>query len=255
MWKNNSTDTSWQGVSRWYNNIVGDEGHYYHKKIVIPGVTRLLNLSKTDSLLDLACGQGILAKNIHPDVEYQGVDLSSDLIRFAKSEDKNLKHKYLVADAAKELFFENKKFTKAAIILALQNIRYPIGVIKNAAKFLEVNGEFVIVLNHPCFRIPRHSFWDIDREKNVQSRKMDSYMTEMEVPILANPGKGNLSEKTWTFHKPLSAYTEILTNNGFVITKIEEWVSDKKSTGPMARMEDRSRKEFPMFMTLVAKKI
>ncbi|MDD5464320.1 MAG: methyltransferase domain-containing protein [Candidatus Moranbacteria bacterium] len=254
MWKNNSSDTSWQKVSKWYNKIVGDEGHYFHKTIVVPGILRLLNLSKNDSLIDFACGQGILAKNISAEIDYQGIDLSTELIRFAKENDRNLKHKYLVADVSKEIFVGDKKFTKATIVLALQNIRNPDGVIKNAAKYLTEGGELVIVLNHPCFRIPRHSFWDIDREKKVQSRKMDSYMSAMEIPILANPGKGERSEKTWSFHMPISAYSEILFNNGFVIKKIEEWVSDKKSTGPMAKMEDRSRKEFPMFMTIVCKK-
>lgn len=255
MLKNNSSDTSWQKVSKWYNNIVGDEGHYFHQKIVIPGILRLLNLKNDDSLLDLACGQGILAKNIPKEIEYQGIDLAENLIRYARENDTNPKHNYLVADVSKELFNDGQKFTKAAIVLALQNIRYPVGVIKNVAKFLKPNGELIIVLNHPCFRIPRHSFWDMDRENHIQSRKMDAYMSEMDVPILANPGIGERSERTWSFHKPISAYSEILFNNGFVITKIEEWVSDKKSTGPMAKMEDRSRKEFPMFMTIVAKKI
>jgi hypothetical protein len=39
-----------------------------------------------------------------------------------------------------------------------------------------------------------------------------------------------------------------------VIEKIEEWVSDKKSTGPMAKMEDRARDEIPMFMAILATK-
>jgi hypothetical protein len=44
----------------------------------------------------------------------------------------------------------------------------------------------------------------------------------------------------------------MLHDNGFVIEKIEEWVSDKKSEGGMAAVEDKARAEFPLFMTIVA---
>jgi hypothetical protein len=47
----------------------------------------------------------------------------------------------------------------------------------------------------------------------------------------------------------------MLTDNGLIIETIEEWVSNKKSTGAKALMEDKARKEIPLFLTLVAKKI
>ena len=74
-----------------------------------------------------------------------------------------------------------------------------------------------------------------------------------EIPIVAHPGKKE-SEETWSFHYPLSAYSEMLFDNGFCIEKIEEWISDKKSTGSKAKMEDRARKEFPLFMAIIARK-
>jgi hypothetical protein len=36
---------------------------------------------------------------------------------------------------------------------------------------------------------------------------------------------------------------------------MEEWCSDKKSEGAAARMEDRARKEFPLFLTILASKV
>jgi len=63
------------------------------------------------------------------------------------------------------------------------------------------------------------------------------------------------SQKTWSFHYPLSKYSHDLAKNGFVIELIDEWTSDKKSTGSKAKMEDRARREIPMFMAILAKKI
>ena len=67
-------NSSWEQVSDWYNKVVGAKGHYYHENVILPRLAKILPLSKNSSLLDLACGQGILARNIPPEVEYIGVD-------------------------------------------------------------------------------------------------------------------------------------------------------------------------------------
>jgi len=245
-------NSSWQKVSKWYNKTVGDEGLYYHQHVIMPNLKRILNLKENESLLDLACGQGILERNMDKNIEYVGVDLASNLIREANEIKINPKHKFIIADVSKDLPINKTDFDFGAIVLALQNIKKEFAVIRNFAKHLKKDGKLVIVLNHPIFRIPRHSSWGEDITNNkIQYRRIDDYMTPQEVPIIANPGKRE-SEETWSYHYPLSAYSEMLFDNGFVIEKIEEWISDKKSTGSNAKVEDRARKEFPLFMTIVA---
>lgn len=247
-------NSSWQKVSKWYNKTVGDEGHYYHQNIIMPNLKRILNLKENESLLDLACGQGILERNMNEKIEYVGVDLASSLIREANDKKINSKHKFIIADVSKDLLISKTDFDNGAIVLALQNIKKEFAVIRNFSKHLKKNGKLVIVLNHPIFRIPRHSSWGEDMTNGkIQYRRIDDYMTPQEIPIVANPGKRE-SENTWSYHYPLSAYSEMLSDNGFLIEKIEEWVSDKKSTGGKARMENRSREEIPMFMAILAVK-
>jgi ubiquinone/menaquinone biosynthesis C-methylase UbiE len=247
-------NSSWQKVSKWYNKTVGDEGHYYHQHVIMPNLRRILNMKENESLLDLACGQGVLERNMNENIEYVGIDLASNLIKEAASKRVNEKHKFLVADVSKDLPTSKTDFDNGAIILALQNIKKAFGVIRNFAKHLRKNGKLVIVLNHPIFRIPRQSSWGEDNTGNkIQYRRIDSYMSPLEIPILANPGKKE-SENTWSYHYPLSAYSEMLFDNGFCIEKIEEWVSDKISTGSNAKVEDRARKEFPLFMAIIARK-
>ena len=248
------TNSSWQKVSKWYNKAVGDEGHYYHQHIIMPNLKRLLKLKEKESLLDLACGQGVLERNLDKNIEYMGIDLAGNLIREANEKKINLNHKFLVADASKDLPINKIDFDAGAIVLALQNIKKPFGVIRNFARHLKKGGQLVIVLNHPMFRIPRHSSWGEDLDNKIQYRRIDDYMTPQEIPIVAHPGKKE-SENTWSFHYPLSAYSEMLFDNGFFIEKIEEWTSDKKSTGSRAKMEDKARNEFPLFMAIIARKI
>lgn len=245
-------DTSWQGVSGWYKNLVGEKGSYYHQHMVIPGVNALLASENFNSLLDLGCGQGVFARAIKQNISYVGVDLARDLLKFAQDSDKNNQHTYIHADISQDLKLEKKDFDAAVCILALQNTNTPEKVILNAAQHLRKGGRFVLVINHPCFRIPRQSSWGIDEKQNVQYRKIVSYMTAAKIPVAAHPSKGTKSPVTWSIHEPLSATSQHLYNAGFLIEKIEEWVSDKKSEGGVAARENRSRKEIPLFMAISA---
>lgn len=249
--------TSWEPVEKWYQGSVGDEGHYYHKHVVIPGVLRLLALDKTHpaSLLDVACGQGVLARQIPPNVDYTGLDISPSLVKAAKAADIRPNHRYLVADALKALPVDKHDFTHAAIVLAIQNMKEPKLAIDNIAKHLAPNGKLVIAMNHPCFRIPRQSSWKVDEQQKVQYRRIDRYSSFMEIPIQAHPSKGEESAATWTFHHPLAAYSLWLNQAGFAIELIEEWHSNKVSTGSAAKMENRSRAEIPLFLAIRATKV
>lgn len=244
-------NTSWQKVASWYHKSVKDEGSY-HQSLVTPKALQLLKLDQKSSLLDLGCGQGILAKSL-PNNYYQGADLSVKLIEIAKREDRNPLHHFIVVDVTKPLSLDKKDFTHAAIILALQNIERGDLAIENAGKYLTRGGKLVIVLNHPCFRIPRQSFWEIDEQNKIEYRRINRYLSPLKIPIKMHPGMKN-SPLTWSFHYAISDYSKFLHKAGFCIEEIEEWTSAKTSLGKVAKMENRARDEFPLFLTFVCRK-
>lgn len=249
----NFSKGSWQNVAPWYNRVTQEgQGHYYHQHVVIPGVLRLLSLNSDSKILDLACGNGVLSGSLPKDIEYTGVDVAPSLINAAKRSDKNPKHQYIISDVTKPISIPND-FTHATIILALQNILSPIHLIQNASHHLAKGGIFVIVLNHPAFRIPRQSSWEIDEAQKIQYRRVDKYMSPMNIPINMNPSDRN-SQKTTSYHFPISAYSKMLHDAGFMIDLIEEWTSDKASEGRTAKMENRSRAEIPLFLAIKAVK-
>lgn len=246
--------TSWESVSDWYGKSVGKEGHYYHQHVILPQSLKLLDIKDDSSLLDLGCGQGVLARRLHPRVRYVGIDIAPGLISQAKRLDRNKSHAYIVADVTRPLPVEKRDFTHVAAILALQNARDPRGVLKNAHDHIGDGGKLLTVLNHPCFRIPRQSSWGVDEQKKTQYRRIDRYLTPLEIPISIHPGKAITSEKTMSYHHSLSDYSGMLSDNGFVIERLEEWTSDKVSVGEAAKMENRARNEFPLFMAILARK-
>ena len=184
--KNGLRSGSWQNVAPWYNRVTErGQGHYYHQHVVIPGVIKLLNLDLNSKLLDLACGNGVMAKSIPKGIEYLGVDIAPSLINEAKRTDRNPNHRYLIADITKTLPLRSpallagkfdEGWTHAAIILALQNISNPVAVLQNISNLLILNSKLIIVLNHPAFRIPRQSSWGIDEGRKIQYRRVDCFI-------------------------------------------------------------------------------
>lgn len=243
--------TSWDDAEPWYSQCVGEKGHYYHQKIVLPGTLRLLQLKKGDSLLDLGCGQGVLSRNLPPGVEYFGIDNAKALIREAKSRGNGF---FSIGDVTEKIDLAKRDFTNACFILSLQNMEHQDRAIRNAAAHLNKGGKLLLVLNHPCFRIPRQTGWGIDEASKIQYRRLNLYMSPQTIPIQTHPGKGDASQTTFSFHFPLSSYATWIQDAGCSIRTMEEWSSDKKSTGANAKMEDRARREFPLFLTIVAEK-
>lgn len=253
--RNKKKDTSWQKVGSWYVSEVGEKGHFYHQNVVIPGALKLLNLKPGLSVLDLGCGSGVLGRHLDENIYYEGFDNSSDLIKSAQKQDSVKNHFYKVSDVTKELKTDKKDFDRAACVLALQNFENFGDAISVASKHLKNNSIFVLVVNHPCFRIPRQSSWDVDRNQNIQYRRIAKYMSEMKIPVAAHPGLGGSSPVTWSFHFPVSKLSEELQKGGFLVEKIEEWISPKKSQGGEAKRENTSREEIPLFMAIKAVKI
>ena len=266
--------THWGDVAEWYDALVGDDGSEYHRKVVIPGVLRLLELNKlhTDRphLLDLACGQGVLCRKLaEMGCGVTGVDAAAPLIEAARRrnrEDK-LSIEYLVADVT-ELLAEDgtpqyglrtATYDAVTIVLSIQNITPLSPVWQACHALLKPGGRLVVVMMHPCFRIPKQSDWLWDEESFTQVRVIRQYLGGSDVEIQTHPGDaahGLDDSSTTHFHRPLQAYINTMGNAGLYIDNIQEWTSHKTDqAGPKKEAMDRARKEIPLFLALRARRV
>lgn len=247
-------DTSWGHVAGWYDeHLAGDDT--YHAKVVLPNLLRVADLKPSESLLELGCGQGFFLEAFaKTSKKITGVDVGKALI--ARAKERGVAATLVVASADDVTVLKGQTFDVITIILALQNMKQLSAVCKNVARLLAPGGRVVIVLNHPTFRIPKLTSWGTDRDAKVQYRRVDGYMSEVEATIDMTPGRTAKKEYTVSYHRPLQVYAKAFAKEGFVITKLEEWISHRRSEpGPWAKAENTARKEIPLFMCLVLKRL
>ncbi len=253
------TQQGWDHVAGWYDNLLQDRGSDHHQRIILPGVTRLLDLQGGERVLDVACGQGIVSEHLahKADVEVLGVDVSERLIESA-NERSTPRTSFLVHDAQQLESLDAEAFDAGVCVMALMNIEDLDAVLTGIASKLKPGGRFVTVISHPSFRVMGASSWGWTHDERtalpVQFRRVDRYMSTGSTPIVMNPGevaKGAPPVTTLTHHRPLSAYINSGAYAGLLLNACEEWVSDRKSEpGPRANAENHAREEIPLFMAL-----
>jgi ubiquinone/menaquinone biosynthesis C-methylase UbiE len=248
---------SWDHVAPWYDSLAADQGSDYHRSVVIPGVIQLLAPTPGQSVLDVACGQGAVARALQEAAcTVVGVDLSRRLIDAARKRTRagrSQSLRFVVGDARKLPDLGQSAFDAAVCVLAMQNIDPIEPVFAGVARLLRPGGRFVIVVNHPAFRIPRQSRWKLDEGRRLLAREVDSYLSPMKIPIDMRPFRRPGRSVTYTHHRPLQAYVGAAADSGLTIDALEEWPSHRSSQpGPMARAENRARSEIPLFLAVRA---
>ena len=214
---------SWNGVADWYAGWSGAKGSIHHRKVAIPAVMHLLEVKKAQHILDIGCGPGALARHVtHKEAFYTGIDLSPKLLRLAEAKNGSGTARFLMADATKlpvSNVIKAGSFDAAVFLLSLQDINPLEEAIQSAAWALKPGGIIVLLLTHPCFRVPRQSGWGFDERRKLCFRRVDRYLAALDVPMQPyEKGKGI----TRSFHRPLTDYVMALSKAGFRIDALLE---------------------------------
>jgi SAM-dependent methyltransferase len=161
---------------------------------------------------------------------------------------------FVQADAGKLLTtteLRNRQFDAVVFLLSIQDMQPLDDVVRSASQVLRKSGRLVILMLHPCFRVPRQSGWGWDEGRKLTYRRVDRYLTSLPVPMKTYPGQRGV---TLSFHRPLALYINTLAKNGLLIEQIREIAADKIDQ-PSVKADHRARAEIPLFLGLRARKM
>jgi len=239
--------TSWGSEAKWYANHLEEEDTY-HAKVILPNIERILAPVSGCNVLEIGCGEGFVARAlVRAGAIVTACDISSELIEIAKKKGGGIN--YQVSPAEKLSWVTPQTYDVVLAVLTLQNMEHIEEVFEGLAPALKKDGRFIFILNHPAFRIPKATSWGYDEKLSVQYRRTDAYLSARRETIDMHPGKKGKKSVTYSFHRSLQDYMKALRISGFAITRLEEWISHRRSEqGPRAKAENKARKEFPLFL-------
>lgn len=241
----------WDPVADWYDGWVGPHGSDHHRYLAIPAVMNLLEPQPDEQILDLGCGQGVLASHIASSgARYTGVDVSRRMIALARRHH-HKQGRFLCGDARalnRVSGLRAASCDAVVFLLSIEDMNPLEDVLRSAAWALREPGRIVILMRHPCFRVPRQSGWGDDPNRKLRYRRVDSYLTPLSVPMKAYEHTD--SGKTISFHRPLSHYINTLAAQGLAVDYFDEIVTHRAAAN---RAERRADQEFPLFLALRAR--
>ncbi len=218
--------TAWEDMAAWYDEKQGDEGDLWHRSLIDPPLLRLLGPAAGLRVLDLACGNGYLARRFaRMGARVTGVDASAPIIALARRREATapLGIIYHVADTARLDMLADAEFDAVVCNMALMDIEDAAGAIREAGRVLRAGGRLLATLTHPCFDVPGASagWWNGWTSRPACGAKSASIVRSSR---RVTPWQGPSGHMLHTpiYHRPLSWYVRTLRAAGFALTAFEE---------------------------------
>jgi SAM-dependent methyltransferase len=247
--------TSWDQVAAWYDGWVGQEGSTYHRALAVPAALDLLALQRGEAVLDVGCGQGVLAEPVTAaGATYTGIDASPRLIAAARRRHGEL-GRFLEVDARRLHTHREvaaRRYDAVVLLLSIQDMDPLADVLGAVSTVAADRSRVVLVMTHPAYRQPRHAGWGYDEGRKLTYRRVDAYLTPMAVPMKSLAG----GPATRSFHRPISAYVNELARAGFVtdaMLELPDLPPDQRPRrgAPKGGVDAaRAGQEIPLFLAL-----
>ena len=218
----------WDQKAAFWDNLHGDEGNLFHRRLISPAVEHLLNIQPDETVLDAACGNGVLARRLAAlGAQVTAVDFSTKLIELAQARGQSAGHpiNYQVVDATDEAaLMALGQFDAVVCTMALMDMPVITPLYRAVHQMLKPGGRFVIATAHPAFNSNNPIFYaemedcegTLIRSKGV---KINAYR---EIPPVKGAGAPNEPNPHYYYHRPLSQLLGEAFAVGLVLDGIEE---------------------------------
>ncbi len=218
-------ESTWNKLAETWIANWPEGGDYHHKNLIIPSVLEMLDAQPDERILDVACGEGTIARHLaSKGAKVVGIDLSRMLDYAARKEKDDPKGiEFIKMDvAALSKHFAGQKFDKAVCSMALMDMADLNTALREIAAVLKSGGVFVLSIIHPCLafptlnglRLPRDSERNEDLSWVLCGRYFDTRPALFKWP--------GVQSRMLQFHRPISDYVNALAQHGLFITHMRE---------------------------------
>ncbi len=206
------------------------EGNDWHLNLISPAVERLLEVQPGQAILDIACGNGMLARRLAQlGARVTACDFSSEFISRARARSHGFADQieYLVVDATDRdqlLGLREQRFDGATCTQGMMDMPVIAPLFEAAGRLVRPGGPFVVTLSHPCFNrtgmsIVAETVDDDAGRHTVTGVKVRNYLTMHPEKGGGVPGE---PEPHYYFDRSLSELLAPAFRAGLVLDGIEE---------------------------------
>jgi SAM-dependent methyltransferase len=216
-----------KNAEAWDARIGGGGG--FQSILIAPTVERMLNIQPGESVLDIACGNGIFSRRLAElGASVVASDFSPKLIELARQ--RTTEHsdrvEYHVVDATDEAQIlalgAEKQFDAAVCNNALMDMPAIEPLFRAVAKLLKPEGRFVFSIMHPCFNglaMAMHAeLPDYATDPNY-SIKISRYLSS---EVTKGMAISEQPEQQYYWHRPLHELFNAAFTSGLVMDRLEE---------------------------------
>jgi ubiquinone/menaquinone biosynthesis C-methylase UbiE len=198
----------WDNAAKIYSKVQENSAYSLFNKEFVKSFVK--NLHKKE-LLDAGCGDGYYSNYFYQqEASVIGCDGSFEMIKIAKA--RYPKINFDVADLQAALPYRDKQFDIIFCNQVLMNLENIQKFITEVSRLLKSGGDFYFSIVHPCFFL---GDWELDKNGKKLCKRINNYIdhsTEI------NDFWGTTSH----YHRPISFYLNLLSENGLVLNKMYE---------------------------------
>jgi 2-polyprenyl-3-methyl-5-hydroxy-6-metoxy-1,4-benzoquinol methylase len=220
----------WDLKAEFWDQLHGDMGNRFHRELIAPAIKQLLDLYPGECVLDIACGSGVLARQM---AGWGGivtaVDFSPALIEraTARTQTEGKPVRYRVADATNEnalAALGEGAYDAVTCTMALMDMAVISPLYRAVRRLLKPAGRFVFATAHPAFNSSNPIFLaeleDVAGELVLEnSLKIKSYL---EIPPEKAMGAKDEPAPHYYYHRPLHELLGEAFRAGLVLDALEE---------------------------------
>jgi 2-polyprenyl-3-methyl-5-hydroxy-6-metoxy-1,4-benzoquinol methylase len=219
----------WEQKADFWDEKMG-EGNLFHRHLVAPALERLLSPQPDEQILDLACGNGLVARRLAAlGAQVVAIDVSERFLQRARARTTQHAERidYRQIDATDEprlLTLGRRRFDAAVCTMALMDLPTIQPLLSAVSHLLKRGGRFVFAVPHPCFNSSGVSMLAEQEDRAGELRTTYALKVSDYLDVPAQKGMGMPGEPVphYYFHRPLSVLLTACFAAGLVLDGLEE---------------------------------